>query len=268
MLTGSAAATEVQTAGQPSGSRRSSASAAAARSSPNGLAYSTASATVAQPQPPAGSCHARGRGVLSLPDPHCTPGALNPAVTQANIHQTICKSGWTSTVRPSESVTEKEKRGSLAAYGDTYPLADYEYDHLVSLELGGAVNDPRNLWPELGASFNPKDQVENELNAEVCDGKLTLAAAQKDIATNWLHVPGTTPAANPAAPLPAAPRAPAPAGQPDRRRAPRPPPTTPSTATGTYTSIPTSRPAQSPFPTPAGRPPATTPTHPDTRTCT
>ncbi len=43
-------------------------------------------------------------------------------------------------------MTEPEKRASLAAYGDHSPLHGYEYDHLASLELGGARNDPRNLW--------------------------------------------------------------------------------------------------------------------------
>lgn len=140
-----------------------------------------------QRQPAPGSCHARGSGLYSEPDPHCTPGALNPAVTQATIDRTICVSGWTSTVRPPESVTEDEKRASLAAYGDSGPLSDYEYDHLVSLELGGAVNDPRNLWPEPGNSPNPKDAVENELHDAVCDGRMTLAAAQHVIATDWLE---------------------------------------------------------------------------------
>jgi hypothetical protein len=51
-------------------------------------------------------------------------------------------------VRPSESITEREKLASMQAYGDSKRPADYEYDHLVSLELGGAVNDARNLWPE------------------------------------------------------------------------------------------------------------------------
>ena len=51
----------------------------------------------------------------------------------------------------------------MAAYGDTGSLGDYEYDHFVPLELGGATNDPRNLWPEPGASPNPKDTVENDL---------------------------------------------------------------------------------------------------------
>src|ERR1039458_3912954 len=60
-------------------------SAASARIAPNGLAYSTASADVMQDQPPAGACRARGSGLYSEPDLHCTPGALNPAVTQATI---------------------------------------------------------------------------------------------------------------------------------------------------------------------------------------
>ena len=138
------------------------------------LAYSTASNDVVQPQPAPGSCHAIGSGLYSRPDPRCTPGALNPAVTQATIDQTICVEGWTDTVRPPESVTEQEKAASMAAYGDTGSMSDYEYDHFVPLELGGATNDPRNLWPEPGASPNPKDAVEDELRQEVCDGQMTL----------------------------------------------------------------------------------------------
>lgn len=153
-----------------------------------GLVFSTASAEVVQSQPAAGTCHALGAGVDSRPDPRCTPGALNPAVTQATIDQTICVVGWTSTVRPPESVTEAEKAQSMAAYGDVGSLSDYEYDHFVPLELGGAVNDARNLWPEPGASPNPKDGVEDRLRQEVCDGQMTLAQAQHAIITNWVRL--------------------------------------------------------------------------------
>ena len=149
------------------------------------LVASSASAHSVQGQPPPGSCHARGSGLYSKPDPTCTPGSLNPAVTQATIAQTICVSGWTDTIRPSDSVTEPEKLASLAAYSDRGSPHDYEYDHLVSLELGGALNDPRNLWPEPGASPNPKDTVENDLHRMVCAGQLQLAQAQHIIATNW-----------------------------------------------------------------------------------
>ncbi len=158
------------------------------------LVYSTARSGVVQPQPPTGSCHLRGSGLYALPDPHCTPGALNPAVTQADIGRTICSYGWTSTVRPAEAITEDEKRASMAAYGLDGYMGDYEYDHLVPLELGGATNDPRNLWPELDYRvpspylLNPKDRVEDQLNHEVCAGQISLAKAQSEIAVDWVAV--------------------------------------------------------------------------------
>ena len=157
----------------------------------SGLPYSHASASTVQPQPPAGSCHARGSGLFELPDPRCTPGALNPAVTQRTIGSTICSSGWTSTVRPPESVTEPEKLANMRSYGVSGRASGYEYDHLVPLELGGAVNDPRNLWPEpdypgdSGYYLNPKDHLERALNRLVCDGQMPLARAQLLIARDW-----------------------------------------------------------------------------------
>jgi hypothetical protein len=160
------------------------------RRAPSGLTYSTASAHVVQRQSPRGSCHAIGLGLYSRPDPHCTPGTVNPAVTQSTIGATICHSGWTRTVRPPASVTEPEKLASMAAYGSRGPASAYEYDHLVPLELGGAVNDPRNLWPEPGypgRGFyrNPKDPLENRLKRAVCGGAVTLARAQQLIASDW-----------------------------------------------------------------------------------
>ena len=74
----------------------------------------------------------------------------------------------------------------MAAYGDQRSASRYEYDHFVPLELGGATNDARNLWPEPGASPNPKDKVEDHLNQEVCDGKMTLSRAQALIVKNWV----------------------------------------------------------------------------------
>lgn len=114
--------------------------------------------------------------------------SAHPAVTQSTIRRTICRSGWSAGVRPPESVTEPEKYASLAAYGDTGSAPGYEYDHFVPLELGGATNDPRNLWPEPGASPNPKDKVEDYLNRVVCGGKMTLSRAQQLIVTNWVKL--------------------------------------------------------------------------------
>ncbi len=172
--------------------------AASRNSSSAGLASSSASAESVQPQPAPGSCHAIGTGRYSRPDPNCTPGALNPAVTQATIGQTICVRGWTSTVRPPESVTEAEKQASMAAYGDGGSAISYEYDHFVPLELGGAANDPRNLWPEPGASPNPKDAVEDAVNQKVCAGQMSLAQAQQSIVADWTAL--TVPAPSPSPP--------------------------------------------------------------------
>jgi len=109
-------------------------------------------------------------------------------VTQANIQSTICSEGYTETVRPPESVSEPEKEASLAAYGDSGPLHIYEFDHLVPLELGGAPNDPRNLWPEPGRTPNPKDELERRLHEMVCAGEIQLATARREIASDWVSL--------------------------------------------------------------------------------
>jgi hypothetical protein len=135
----------------------------------------------------AATCHTNG----VLPDPTCQPGATNPDVTQSTIGSTICVSGWTAIVRPPTSYTTPLKVEQIAEYGYTDTnTADYEEDHLIPLELGGAPRDPRNLWPEprngpSGTTAGSKDTVENRLKADVCAGRVTLSAARKAIAKNW-----------------------------------------------------------------------------------
>jgi hypothetical protein len=107
-----------------------------------------------------------------------TPGVLNPAVTDATIGATICRRGWTRTIRPAVDYTNALKRRQLLRYGLRGPPASYQEDHLISLELGGHPNDPRNLWPEPYPRASSVDQIENELNRRVCDGSLSLAEAQ------------------------------------------------------------------------------------------
>ena len=136
------------------------------------------------PMPAANACHVGQEDGQELPDPRCTPGAINPNVTQANIGSTICVSGWTKTVRPPTSVTNKMKRESDQSYGLSTSTSG-EYDHLISLELGGAPDDPRNLWIEPGKIPNPKDTVENRLSAAVCSNLIPLATAQQAIAGDW-----------------------------------------------------------------------------------
>jgi hypothetical protein len=114
-----------------------------------------------------------------LADPARTPGVLNPDVTQENIRSTICRHGWTETIRPPTTYTNALKTKQMRRYGETGPLSDYQEDHLISLELGGSPTDPRNLWPEPYPRAADVDQIENQLNAEVCSGQLTLAEAQQ-----------------------------------------------------------------------------------------
>ena len=111
-------------------------------------------------------------------DPVRTPGVLNADVTQANIRATICKRGWTRTVRPPVAYTNALKRRQMDAYGEIGPPEAYQEDHLISLELGGDPVDPRNLWPEPYPRASAVDQIENDLNHRVCTGSLSLADAQ------------------------------------------------------------------------------------------
>jgi competence protein ComEC len=128
-------------------------------------------------------CQAR-RG--PLPDQTCTPGAINPNVTEDTIATTICRPGWTATVRPPTSYTNDLKRRQIDRYGYLDDaLGDYEEDHLVPLSVGGSPSDPRNLWPEPGASPNAKDRVEADLQGAVCTHQVSLANAQQAIATDW-----------------------------------------------------------------------------------
>jgi hypothetical protein len=82
------------------------------------------------------------------------------------------------------------KRQSILDYGlADRKLGDYEYDHLIPLEIGGAPQDTKNLWPEpVTGKWNSyiKDKLENKLNQLVCDNQLDLTTAQQAIASDWI----------------------------------------------------------------------------------
>ena len=136
---------------------------------------------------PSESCQMTGNSPDNyLPDPKCTPGAYDPAITAA----VLCAQGYTTkTYRPPASETTAFKYNiAYPAYGLTRGTTT-ELDHLVSLELGGA-NDATNLWPEPPGVPNPKDSVENALHRWVCAASGDVAQerltdAQKAIASNW-----------------------------------------------------------------------------------
>ena len=126
----------------------------------------------------------------SLPNPMLTPGAINPEVTQETIGNTICVRGWTRAVRPPRAYASHIKHELVRAYGYTGRMRDFELDHLIPLDLGGAPADPRNLWPEPrwpadGWTADMKDDLEAALVRKVCAGDLLLHDAQEAIRSNW-----------------------------------------------------------------------------------
>jgi hypothetical protein len=130
----------------------------------------------------AGSCsYGESVELGSLPDAKLTPGA-----TLEVTKDDVCIPGYTKNVR---NVPVSVKRRVYEEYGVKYVPRAYEVDHLISLELGGS-NSIRNLWPEsYGLLWNAhvKDSLEDRLHRLVCDGSITLEAAQQLIATNWIE---------------------------------------------------------------------------------
>jgi hypothetical protein len=110
-----------------------------------------------------------------------TPGVANPQVTQQTIARTICVRGWTRTIRPPTTYTSALKVRQMREYGVRGDPSAFQEDHLISLELGGDPTDPRNLWPEPRPRAEEVDRIEDDLNAKICDGSISLADAQRRI---------------------------------------------------------------------------------------
>ena len=65
---------------------------------------------------------------------------------------------------------------------------NYELDYLITPALGGS-DSIQNLWPQpYSSTWNArvKDQLEDHLHELVCQGKVQLATAQNDIASDWI----------------------------------------------------------------------------------
>lgn len=115
-------------------------------------------------------------------------GVTTTAVTQDNLPATICKPGYTTTVRPNTSYTNSLKRILIQEEVDQV-MGHWELDHIVSLQLGGHPTAPGNLWMQhysgpCGARV--KDSLEGKLKRMVCKGVITLLQAQLEIGTDWV----------------------------------------------------------------------------------
>jgi hypothetical protein len=109
------------------------------------------------------------------PNPAFTPGATDPAVTQANISTTICRRGYTKAIR---NVSRDTERKVFTEYGiPRSGQRSYVIDHLVPLEVGGS-NEIKNLWPQPKNESKSKDKLESQMHTRVCKGTISVPAAQ------------------------------------------------------------------------------------------
>jgi len=129
-------------------------------------------------------------GDASLYPPPATPGVADSRVTQQNIYETICISGYSAKVRPPVSLTNRIKRERMVSQALPGTASDYELDHIIPLELGGCPDCEGNLWMEPWShpGAHEKDRVEDYLHREVCQGRMSLGEAQRLITSDWYAV--------------------------------------------------------------------------------
>jgi hypothetical protein len=94
------------------------------------------------------------------------------------------------TPRPPQEIGAAVRQAVLRNYGmEAVPPDQYELDYLITPQLGGAP-DARNLWPqryrERVWNAGVKDQLEDLLPRLVCEGRVDLRTAQRDIAADWV----------------------------------------------------------------------------------
>ena len=112
--------------------------------------------------------------------------AINPAVTQETIGETICAPGYAAKVRPPWYILARFKFKLLTQRGESWRDArKYQLDHIISLCLGGAPRDLSNLQLQTWEEAKEKDHVKIQACRCVSNGMVTLAEAQRDLATDW-----------------------------------------------------------------------------------
>jgi hypothetical protein len=121
-------------------------------------------------------------GVFLLPRADLTPGVTAPITVDD-----MCEPDRYGRTQP---IPEAVHQAVFTRYGADYRrAAEYELDYLITPELGGAA-DARNLWPQpFGRTpWNAyvKDELERLFHRLVCDGKIELATAQREMASDWI----------------------------------------------------------------------------------
>lgn len=119
---------------------------------------------------------------VTIPNPNLTPGAT-VLLSQSEVCMEPGANNKAVPVALQRLVFDEYGLGSAS------PRA-YEVDYLITPALGGA-DDIRNLWPQSNSSTvwnaQVKDALEDHLRGLVCEGRLDLATAQRELASNWIE---------------------------------------------------------------------------------
>ncbi|QNI36659.1 anti-sigma factor family protein [Edaphobacter albus] len=125
-----------------------------------------------------------GEITFSLPNRGLTPGMTRPVELAA-----VCSANDDNDFDP--ELPQETQKAVFREYGISmeHSAKDFQVDYLISPQLGG-TDDVRNLWPqsykETTWNAHAKDALERHLSRMVCERKITLAQAQREIASNWI----------------------------------------------------------------------------------
>ena len=120
---------------------------------------------------------------IFAPNAALTPGEVRPLTRDA-----VCSAA--DGEEPAPVVSASMAQEVFRRYGIRNPRPrSYEVDYLIPPALGGSL-DASNLWPQPYSAgvwnARVKDALEDRLRALVCEGKLDLATAQRDLAHDWI----------------------------------------------------------------------------------
>jgi esterase/lipase superfamily enzyme len=149
---------------------------------------------VSLPPSPQDKCSIKLNNGYPVPDPTCTPGAINPTATL----EVLVSPRYRTSCLMNNRITVNQKATTYDWYNISQPKDNVgpnqtcQLDHLVPLELGGA-DTLDNIWPLCGPPgvrlaqryFAQKTLVNNYLIMQVRMGLIPLADAQRGIASDW-----------------------------------------------------------------------------------
>lgn len=143
-----------------------------------------------------GSCHVRkAADGYQLPDPACSPGAINPTLRAAILLNPAFRTGMVRDKLTSAAAKAKVYvwYGIVPPKGNVGQNQTCEMDHVVDLATGGA-DSLDNIWPECGPSNVPVGQREFKIKDRFAEHDVmrlfkanpaNLADLQHRIAQDW-----------------------------------------------------------------------------------